>query len=117
MKKKSQLYFLIWLLSAGVCAGVGWLLYELNYEIREMVSWEPIIVVLVGICIGTIIGTIVVFMIKSLSANNAIVNTIKSKSQSHDSTTDELKKLKELLDMGAISQEEFDAKKKQLLNL
>ena len=30
---------------------------------------------------------------------------------------DELKKLKELLDMGIITQEEFDAKKKQLLGL
>lgn len=33
------------------------------------------------------------------------------------STTDELKKYKELLDMGIITQEEFDAKKKQLLGL
>ena len=33
------------------------------------------------------------------------------------SSADELKKFKELLDMGAISQEEFDAKKKQLLGL
>jgi len=33
------------------------------------------------------------------------------------STADELKKFKELLDMGVISQEEFDAKKKQLLGL
>ena len=33
------------------------------------------------------------------------------------STADELKKFKELLDMGAITQEEFDAKKKQLLGL
>ena len=30
---------------------------------------------------------------------------------------EELKKLKELLDMGIITQEEFDQKKKQLLNL
>lgn len=30
---------------------------------------------------------------------------------------DELKKFKDLLDMGAITQEEFDAKKKQLLGL
>jgi predicted Zn-dependent peptidase len=29
----------------------------------------------------------------------------------------EIKKFKELLDMGAISQEEFDKKKDQLLNL
>ena len=33
------------------------------------------------------------------------------------SSADELKKFKELLDMGVITQEEFDAKKKQLLGL
>ena len=33
------------------------------------------------------------------------------------SEADELRKYKELLDMGAITQEEFDAKKKELLNL
>lgn len=33
------------------------------------------------------------------------------------SVADEIKKFKELLDMGAITQEEFDAKKKQLLSL
>lgn len=36
---------------------------------------------------------------------------------SDKSSADELKKHKELLDMGAITQEEFDEKKKQLLNL
>ena len=34
-----------------------------------------------------------------------------------ESSTDELKKLKDLLDSGIITQEEFDAKKKQLLGL
>ncbi len=33
------------------------------------------------------------------------------------STADELKKYKDLFDSGVISQEEFDAKKKQLLGL
>ena len=33
------------------------------------------------------------------------------------SAADEIKKLKELLDIGAISQQEFDAKKKQLLGI
>lgn len=37
--------------------------------------------------------------------------------QSITSSADELKKFKELLDMGAITQEEFDAKKKELLGL
>jgi predicted Zn-dependent peptidase len=34
-----------------------------------------------------------------------------------ESSADELKKYKELLDGGVISQEEFEAKKKQLLDL
>lgn len=34
-----------------------------------------------------------------------------------NSAADELKKFKELLDSGIITQEEFDAKKKQLLGL
>lgn len=34
-----------------------------------------------------------------------------------ESSLDEIKKLKELLDIGAITQDEFDTKKKQLLNL
>lgn len=42
-------------------------------------------------------------------------NTVKDKTQL--SNADELKKYKELLDIGAITQEEFDAKKKQLLGL
>lgn len=33
------------------------------------------------------------------------------------SSADELKKFKELLDLGIITQEEFDAKKKQLLSI
>lgn len=36
---------------------------------------------------------------------------------SSTSVADEIKKYKELLDMGAITQDEFDQKKKQLLNL
>ena len=45
----------------------------------------------------------------------AAVTTIKQ--EVPQSNADELKKYKELLDMGIITQEEFDSKKKQLLNL
>lgn len=38
-----------------------------------------------------------------------------NKASSQISPADELKKFKELLDMGVLSQEEFDAKKKQIL--
>lgn len=53
-----------------------------------------------------------------------IENYRKSKKEAQNTTVvmqtsaaDELKKFKELLDMGVITQEEFDAKKKQLLGL
>ena len=44
-------------------------------------------------------------------------NLDKSSVSTADSSADEILKYKNLLDMGAISQEEFDAKKKQLLDL
>ena len=54
--------------------------------------------------------------------NNAIDQSKSKKLQgttviSSLSSADELKKFKELLDMGVITQEEFDVKKKQLLGL
>ena len=44
-------------------------------------------------------------------------NDIEEKPGEIISNADELKKFKELLDMGVITQEEFDAKKKELLGL
>lgn len=46
--------------------------------------------------------------------------TVRSEAKKEETevgSADEIKKFKELLDMGAITQEEFDAKKKQLLGL
>ena len=47
----------------------------------------------------------------------SVVATTEIKQEIQPSSADELKKYKELLDLGVISQEEFDAKKKQLLGL
>ncbi len=47
----------------------------------------------------------------------AAKNASASAAAPASSAMDELKKLKELLDMGIVTQEEFDAKKKQLLGL
>jgi hypothetical protein len=49
--------------------------------------------------------------------NNQKPNEGSSKSNSSGDSTDEIMKLKGLLDAGAITQEEFDAKKKELLGL
>ena len=51
------------------------------------------------------------------SANVSSVDEEAIPSPVGGSSADELKKYKELLDIGAITQEEFDAKKKQLLGL
>ena len=48
--------------------------------------------------------------------NNNYSNSEKNNIQ-QSSSADELKKFKDLLDTGVITQEEFDAKKKQLLGL
>lgn len=81
-----------------------------------------------GVDFGTSSGRI---HFKFMSNKNKIHSTISdllierqkeektTKTSKHISTSnaDEIKKFKELLDIGAITQEEFDTKKNQLLNL
>ena len=52
----------------------------------------------------------------SKGINTKSMNALKRENSS-ESSADQIKKYKELLDDGIISQEEFDAKKKQLLGL
>lgn len=52
-----------------------------------------------------------------LQSNQVEENNINNDKPDSISSLDEIKKLKELLDIGAITQEEFDLKKKQILNL
>ena len=58
---------------------------------------------------------------ESLALLNAIMNIKQQDSEFNDDQLnidiDQLSKLKNLLDEGAITQEEFEAKKKQILNL
>lgn len=63
------------------------------------------------------IGNTVSQSIKSAGTGLSNLFSKKSKSSSEDDNLEKIKKLKELLDMGAITQEEFDEKKKKLLNL
>ena len=82
-----------------------------------------------GIAVATSSGRIVFNLIKNRDEIHKAVSELLIHRQSKpavtaakeeptfQSTADELKKLKELLDMDIITQEEFDAKKKQLLGL
>lgn len=54
------------------------------------------------------------FIMDNLEKLNITTNIVQN---NQTSNLDELKKIKELFDMGAITQEEFDEKKKQLLKL
>ena len=55
--------------------------------------------------------------IREYSMNVNVVTTQTPLASQNFSVADEIKKFKELLDMGVLTQEEFDAKKRQLLNL
>ena len=79
-----------------------------------------------SIVVATSSGKISFLLIKNRdeihkSVSNLIINRQNRSTADSSPTptinTDELKKYKELLDMGVITQEEFDAKKKQLLGL
>lgn len=82
-----------------------------------------------GIAITTASGAIKFSMIENrdeihsavskllVERQNKPVATQTIKQEIPQSNADEIKKYKELLDIGVISQEEFDAKKKQLLGL
>lgn len=52
-----------------------------------------------------------------VALGNQMVNNIQQSKNKSKDPLEEIKKYKELLDSGIITQEEFDAKKKQLLNL
>lgn len=84
-----------------------------------------------GIAVATSSGKIIFKLIKNRDEVHAKISELiinrqnkpvqvprtTIKQEIPQSSADELKKYKELLDMGVISQEEFDAKKKQLLGL
>jgi hypothetical protein len=82
-----------------------------------------------GVAVGTSSGLIKFLMIENNKEIYGEINKIIEDRQRNKKTTNviqqvtkqsnaqELKEYKDLLDSGAISQEEFDAKKKQLLGL
>ena len=76
-----------------------------------------------GIAITTASGSVKFGCIKNRDEIYEVVGKLlmarqtNSEVQASHSSADELKKYKELLDTGVISQDEFDAKKKQLLSL
>lgn len=85
--------------------------------------------ILKGISVATSSGTIKFALVKNsneiqnvissllINRQNKTASVITIKQEIPQSSADELKKYKDLLDSDIITQEEFDAKKKQLLGL
>lgn len=86
---------------------VGWTTY--SYWVGHRIfNEEALIFVAIGFVVGILIGYFA----------QKLLTTIKeSKDGKTISNADEIGKLKILLDNGTITQEEFDEKKKQLLNI
>lgn len=95
----------------------------------DSVSATSTISLFKGVSVSTSSGKISFLAIKNANEiygvlNNLLVDRQKEKTQNTGTTivqnsdeADKLKKFKDLLDSGVITQEEFDAKKKQLLGL
>lgn len=73
----------------------------------------------IGLVVGAIIGVIAMSIIMFLSelGKNTRITAEATINSNKVSETDQIIIYKDLLDSGAITQEEFDKKKKELLNL
>lgn len=85
-------------------------IYELYDLLANVFGWFFVFVGLIGFCHFAIIYS------GCNSATTPTISLVQENSSSPDSV-DELKKYKDLLDSGSITQEEFDKKKQQLLDL
>ena len=66
---------------------------------------------------GFMLFIVAIIHVNLIPVNAVAPNLYYAPSNSGQSAADELKKYKELLDSGTITQEEFDAKKRQILKL
>lgn len=95
----------------------------------DSVSATATITIFKGVSVSTSSGRISFLVVKNSDEIYTIINDLLIKRQQEKAATsttviapasdeaDQLKKYKDLLDSGVITQEEFDAKKKQLLGL
>ena len=90
-----------------------------GYESVDITCLIPIGITLIMIVISKIDFEKAKRISKSqaISPENAVLNSAPVVSQQRNENIDDLIKLKDLLDKGIITQEDFDAKKKQLLGL
>lgn len=90
---------------------VGWT-YEVDSVGNEAFNPGALFFVIIGLIIGLVIGNI------TSNFSKKLLSAIKENKNTHpNSIADEISKLKVLVDEGIITQEEFDEKKKQLLEL
>jgi uncharacterized membrane protein len=84
---------------------------EISYELTYSFGWMLFIVLALNI-VSVVLGILLEY-----GKTNTFLLKSKSTQRKHTESLDELLQYKELLNMGIISQEEFDTKKKELLRL
>jgi len=77
---------------------------------------ESIITSIIGIFLGGIVGILIIALIMYFSELGENTRKTAQNTYNNNSSADELKKYKELLDNGVITEEEFIAKKNKILN-
>ena len=102
-------------IASGQAGAVKWSNGQKISLISYIYSWDAINPILF---FGGIALVVLAFVIYWLRLNSKkVVSVQESEEVKPASNADELGKYKDLLDKGIITQEEFDAKKKQLLGL
>ena len=90
-----------------------WALYSPESNNTYITSFAP----MWGFFIQSAILIMAIGLIILIMLNKLVDEPIKIKKTNVSDTIDSLKKYKELLDCGIITQEEYDTKKKQILGL
>jgi len=119
--KKNTIAFVVWFISAILGGLAGLLIYETSYDVREWFRPHirtPILMILFGIIVGSIVSGLLLSLV--IFAKKSTVESINNTEENRDVSNMEIETImefKELLDSGLITREEFDAKKKQILNI
>ena len=94
---------------AEYTVGLAYTTYSVaDRTVQTHYNEEAITYVVIGLAVGIVIGCLMELV---------LINEENIENAQASSNADEIRKLKILLDNGTITQEEFDEKKKQLLNI
>ena len=121
--KKKNIALIVWVISAVLGGLGGFWLYETSYDIREWFRPQiktPILMILFGIIIGSIVSALLLCLVNYAKKSPSESTTSLEKKDDKaigNAEIEEIMGFKKLLDAGIITEEEFEAKRKEILKL